>query len=137
MTIDGAALLAHAAEAAEHAYVPYSRFRVGAVAVTADGRRFVGVNVENAAYGSTICAEGSATSAAVTAGARDIDTVAVYSLDGHDCFPCGNCLQLMHEFGVATVIVADAAGAPVAYPLEALLPHGFGPESLSPPTPKT
>jgi cytidine deaminase len=125
-----AELHALAAAAAESAYAPYSGFRVGAVVVAADGRRFIGVNVENAAYGSTICAEGNAISSAVAAGARRLHTVAVAGLDGGECYPCGNCRQLMAEFGVETVIVQDAAGQALVHHLADLLPHAFGPENL-------
>lgn len=127
---DIAELAAAAREVAEVAYAPYSEFRVGAVAVAADGRRFVGVNVENAAYGSSICAEATALAAAAAAGVRQVDSVAVGCLDGTECYPCGNCRQLMREFGVRRVIAQGADGDPVAHSLEELLPHSFGPESL-------
>ena len=70
-------LLAEARIVAEEAYAPYSLFRVGAVAVAEDGRRFIEVNVENAAYGSTICAEATALASAATAGVRSIPTIAI------------------------------------------------------------
>ncbi len=123
-------LHAQAAKAAEAAYAPYSGYRVGAVVVAADGRRFTGVNVENVAYGSTICAEGNAISSAVAAGARRLTTVAVAGLNGGECYPCGNCRQLMREFGVETVVVQGADGEALACRLEDLLPHAFGPEVL-------
>jgi len=128
---DAVELVAAARRAAEAAYAPYSNFRVGAVAVAPDGRRFVGVNVENAAYGSTICAEAAAIAAAATAGLRQIDTIAVGCLSATECYPCGNCRQLMREFGVARVIVQDAEHGVREHTLEELLPHSFGPESLS------
>lgn len=127
---DAADLIAAAREAATRAYAPYSRFRVGAVAVADDGRIFAGVNVENAAYGSTMCAEATALAAAVSAGVRRIPVVAVACLNGEDCSPCGNCRQLMGEFGVQEVIVEDPAGGTRSLPLSALLPHAFGPGSL-------
>jgi cytidine deaminase len=124
-------LLAEAAAAAESAYAPYSRFRVGAVAVTADGSRFRGVNVENAAYGSTQCAEATAIGAALTAGHTAVDKIAVVGLDAAgECYPCGNCRQLMREIGVSTVIVRTADGRARRHALEELLPHSFGPGSL-------
>lgn len=122
-------LLDRAKAAAAQAYAPYSNFRVGAVAVAPDGAEFVGVNVENAAYGSTICAEASAISAAASAGVRKLSTVAVACLDGPECFPCGNCRQLMREFEVDEVVVMGDDG-PRTYALEHLLPHSFGPEDL-------
>jgi cytidine deaminase len=122
-------LLADAREAAGRAYAPYSRFRVGAVVVADDGRRFFGVNVENAAYGSTMCAEAVAIAAAATAGVRKIDAVVVACLDEELCYPCGNCRQLMREFGASTVVVQGPSG-PVVHDLESLLPHAFGPDDL-------
>jgi cytidine deaminase len=119
-------LIAQARHAAANAYAPFSKFRVGAVAVDADGNRYSGANVENSAYGSGICAEGSAISHAVSSGARKIDTVAVSCIDSLDApgYPCGNCRQIMVEFGVETVIV-DGPDGPVAHSFAELLPHGF------------
>lgn len=127
---DARQLLDEAREVAERAYAPYSNFRVGAVVIDVDGRRFTGTNVENAAYGSGICAETSAIIAAVSAGARAIDTVAVGCLDGGECAPCGNCRQIMREFGVRRVIIQDDDLEPVEIAFEDLLPKSFGPESL-------
>lgn len=123
-------LYEQAREAAGRAYAPYSRFRVGAVVVADDGRVFAGCNVENAAYGSGICAEGNAISSAAAAGVRKIDTVAIACLDAGECYPCGNCRQLMREFSVETVVVQDGAGSLRSHSLEEILPHSFGPESL-------
>lgn len=127
---DARRLLDEAREVAHSAYAPYSRFRVGAVVIAADGRRFVGANVESAAYGSTVCAETSAVVAAVSAGVREIDTIAVGGLDAGECTPCGNCRQIMREFGVKRVIVQNDDLEPVEMTFEELLPHSFGPESL-------
>lgn len=124
-------LLAAAAAAAEDAYAPYSHFRVGAVVVAEDGTRYRGCNVENAAYGSTMCAEAVAIGTAVAAGARRLHTVAVDGVDAAaPSFPCGNCRQLMHEFGVERVIVRGRDGLPEEHAAADLLPHGFGPEAL-------
>jgi len=125
-----AALIDEARKAAHNAHAPYSDFRVGAVAVDAAGNHHVGVNLENAAYGSTTCAEANAIAAAAATGARHITTVAVVCLDGADCHPCGNCRQVMREFNVDEVIVEDRDGRHIIMSLEALLPKSFGPESL-------
>jgi cytidine deaminase len=118
-------LVDEAREAAQRAYAPYSRFRVGAVAVDAEGRHFPGANVENSAYGSSICAEANAIASAAAAGARSIPTVAVACIDADERgYPCGNCLQIMHEFGVGRVIV-DGPEGPVEHRLAELLPFGF------------
>ncbi len=116
---------------AGRAYVPYSHYRVGAVVTADDGSRFEGCNVENAAYGSTICAEANALSTAAAAGVRKITTVHVASLDADTpCYPCGNCLQLMVEFGVESVVIEDGDGGEIEYARSELLPHSFGPEDL-------
>ena len=120
-------LIAEARAAAALAYAPYSKFRVGAVVVDADGNHYSGANVENSAYGATICAEGSAISHAVSCGARRLDTVAVACLDADDAdggYPCGNCRQMMVEFGVRRVIV-DTPEGPREHTLAELLPFGF------------
>lgn len=118
-------LVAEARAAALHAYAPFSKFRVGAVAVAADGTHYTGANVENSAYGSGICAEGSAISHAVSSGVRKIDTVAVACIDATGAgYPCGNCRQLMVEFDVERVIV-DGPDGPIEHTLAELIPHGF------------
>ena len=96
-------LLARARAVAEHAYAPYSGFRVGAVIVASDGSVYQGVNWENAAYPSGTCAEASAIAAAVTAGRTALQTVAVACIDAGteaETFPCGQCRQRLYEFGV-------------------------------------
>jgi cytidine deaminase len=123
-------LIAEARTVAENSYSPYSKFRVGAVVIAADGTEYSGCNVENAAYGASICAEANAITTAAANGVREIHTVAVTCLDGEGCTPCGNCRQLMREFGVSRVILTDESGAPVDYTLDKLLPMSFGPEDL-------
>jgi cytidine deaminase len=116
--------------AAESAYAPYSGFHVGAVVVADDGRTFTGCNVENAAYGSGICAEGNAISTAAAAGVRKIEQVVIACLDAGECYPCGNCRQLMREFEVETVVVQDGSGSLRTHSFQEILPHSFGPDSL-------
>ena len=124
-------LLEQAAAAAEHAYAPYSEFRVGAVVVTSEGEHFAGANVENAAYGSTLCAEAVAIGNAVSAGHRHLEVLAVVGIDAPgECYPCGNCRQLMREHRIGTLIVRTPDGEPRSHALEEVLPHSFGPESL-------
>jgi len=135
MTIPSAEeLLGRARAVAPGAYVPYSNFHVGAVVVAEDGRIFDGVNVENSAYGSTICAEANAISTAAAAGVRRIDTVAVACPDADECYPCGNCRQLMREFNVRRVVVQDPTGGHREHTLAELLPHAFGPDQLAGPS---
>jgi cytidine deaminase len=123
-------LISEARIAAENSYSPYSRFRVGAVVIAADGSEYSGCNVENAAYGASICAEANAITTAAAKGIREIHTVAVTCLNGEGCTPCGNCRQLMREFGVKRVILTDESGAPVEHTFDELLPMSFGPEDL-------
>ena len=123
-------LIAEARRVAENSYSPYSHFRVGAVVVAADGSEYQGCNIENAAYGASICAEANAITTAAANGVREIHTVAVTCLDGEGCTPCGNCRQIMREFGVERVILTDESGALVEYTLDDLLPMSFGPEDL-------
>lgn len=130
---DEAELLRRAREVRERAYAPYSGFRVGAVVVTEDGHRFEGVNVENASYRMTTCAEQSAIATMATAGVRSpIVAVAVVG-DGHDpCTPCGACRQTVFEFGPEAIVYASGdAGRPLVATIAELLPHGFGPRRLA------
>jgi cytidine deaminase len=130
---DEAELLRRAREVRERAYAPYSGFRVGAVVVTEDGHRFEGVNVENASYRMTTCAEQSAIATMATAGVRSpIVAVAVVG-DGDDpCTPCGACRQTVFEFGPEAIVYASGdAGRPLVATITELLPHGFGPRRLA------
>jgi len=99
-------LVDKAAAAAANAYAPYSKYAVGAVVRTTDGREFAGVNVENAAYPLGVCAEKTAIASAVAAGCRPGDLEAI----GITASPCGGCRQWLHEFGVGEVSYRDADG---------------------------
>jgi len=125
-----AELLSIAAVAAESSYSPYSRFRVGAAVVTDGGDVVTGSNIENAAFGASICAEANAITSAVGGGARSIVAVAVVCLDGELCTPCGNCRQIMREFQVQRIVLRASDGEPVVLTIEDLLPMSFGPEAL-------
>ncbi len=116
----------------DRAYVPYSRFPVGAALLCAGGTVFTGCNVENAAYGSTICAERTALVKAVSEGHRDdFVRLAVVGRGDDYCWPCGACRQMLFEFAPdLTVLVARGDHEFVTLPLRELLPHGFGPSSL-------
>lgn len=116
----------------ERSYVPYSGFPVGAALLCKDGSVFTGCNIENAAYGSTICAERTALVKAVSEGHReDWDTLAVVGNSSDYCWPCGSCRQMLYEFAPdLTVLVARGDGDYKTLPLKELLPYGFGPKSL-------
>jgi cytidine deaminase len=155
MIIDWPALRAAAADVAGRAYAPYSRLRVGAAGLTADGRVVTGCNVENASFGLTLCAEcglvsalhstappgtpapppeasgaSEASGAAGTPGtaAPVLVAVAVVAGDGAPLLPCGRCRQLLLEAGGAALLVDTTAG-PV--PLGDLLPAAFAAPDLS------
>jgi cytidine deaminase len=116
---------------AGRAHAPYSGFHVGALVVASDGAVYEGCNVENAAYGSSICAEASAIAAGVTGGVSEIETVVVACPDGDGpCYPCGNCRQLMSEFGVTRVVVQDGGGGWIEHSFDEIFPHAFGAEDL-------
>jgi cytidine deaminase len=104
------------------AYAPYSNFAVGAALLAADGRVFVGCNVENISYGLTNCAERVAIGAAVAAGVREFAAVAVVADTGVPISPCGACRQVLAEFGVPLVILANRKEH-LQFRLEELLPR--------------
>ncbi len=121
-------LLNMAREAAKNAYVPYSHFPVGAALECADGSVFTGCNVENAALGSTICAERTACCKAVSEGRRKFIRIAIYGEGETYCMPCGACLQVMNEFAGRDdmeVLCTRSGGRYVSYRLSQLLPHPF------------
>jgi cytidine deaminase len=138
MNIDWAQLRAAAVDVAGRAYAPYSRLRVGAAGLTADGQVVTGCNVENASFGLTLCAECGLVSALHATPPRSpgdgdaavpaLVAVAVVAGDGDPLLPCGRCRQLLLEAGGPTLLV-DTAGGPV--PLAELLPAAFGGADLS------
>jgi len=106
----------------ELAYAPYSKFAVGAALLAADGRVFVGCNVENLSYGLTNCAERVAIGAAVAAGAREFLAVVVVADTKVPISPCGACRQVLAEFGVPRVMLANRIER-LEFRLEELLPR--------------
>ena len=122
-------LAAAARAAAEKAYAPYSKFRVGVVVVASDGEVFTGANVENAAYPASSCAEDTAITTAAAQGVRKIEAVAVACIDATDVegsYPCGRSRQVMSEFDVEKVIVTSGEGSEIReHTLDELLPHRF------------
>ena len=115
----------------DKAYMPYSHFPVGAALEGADGRVFTGCNVENAAYGSCICAERTALVKAVSEGCRSFTRIAIVGNSADYCWPCGSCRQMLYEFAPdLEVLVANKDHEFVKYTLRQLLPHGFGPSAL-------
>ncbi len=116
-----------AIEAMGKAYVPYSKFPVGAAALVDDGRIVSGCNVENASYGLTLCAECSLVSAlTMTGGGR---LVAFYCVDGSSnvLMPCGRCRQLLFEHSAPGMLLETVSGQRT---IEQVLPDAFGPRDL-------
>ena len=112
----------------ENAYAPYSGFKVGAGALAASGKMYIGCNIENASYGLTVCAERVAIFDAVSNGEREIKAVAISNSHGTPAFPCGACLQVMAEFAprgedMRIVLLSDQGTQ--EYKLSDLLPHAF------------
>lgn len=115
-------LIAAAWQTREMAYAPYSNFQVGAALLASDGQVFTGCNVENISYGLTNCAERVAIGAAVAAGVRDFEKVVVVADTAEPISPCGACRQVLAEFGVKTVILANRARS-IGFSMEELLPR--------------
>jgi cytidine deaminase len=117
-------------EARRRAYVPYSNYPVGAALRTKTGRLFTGVNVENAAYPTTICAERVAVFKAVSEGEREFEVIAVVTDNGGS--PCGSCRQVLAEFGLDTIVlIADGQGKLIKQTtVKVLLPEAFTPKDL-------
>lgn len=126
-------LVAKAIKAKEHAYAPYSGFRVGAAVLTHSDKTFVGCNVENASYGAAICAERVAISQAVSEGETLIKAIAVTGDSNEIVFPCGICRQVFTEFcnSETVIICSNKKGEYRVYKMEDILPHPFSKADLN------
>jgi cytidine deaminase len=125
--IDWPALLEAAEQASQCAYAPYSKFRVGAALLGADGRIFVGCNVENASFGLTICAERTAVFSAVAAGVQRFVALALITSAQSPVAPCGACRQVLIEFQPSFPVQCYGRdGSIYSCTSESLLPHAFG-----------
>jgi cytidine deaminase len=123
------ALVKAACQAQELAYAPYSKYKVGAAVLTEDGRIITGVNVENAVYGLTICAERAAVFTAVGQGVRKI--LAIANCTANAGSPCGACRQVLSEFASdILILMSDRKGDVRANKLHTLLPDFFTPDHL-------
>ena len=110
----------------DRAYVPYSHFPVGAALECSDGTVFTGCNIENAAYGLTICAERTAIFKAISEGRRDFKRIVIAGKSEDYCVPCGSCRQVMQEFAPQMeVICLNGKGEAKHFALKELLPYGF------------
>ena len=124
-------LIQQAMDIRQHAYAPYSKYKVGAALLSTSGRVFTGVNIENAAYSVTICAERTAVFKAVSEGDRSFSAVAIVTDDGGS--PCGSCRQVLSEFGLDTrVLLLNGDGELLReQSVSDLLPGAFTSDSLS------
>ncbi|MBR6637154.1 MAG: cytidine deaminase [Phascolarctobacterium sp.] len=118
-------LLNAALSARERAYAPYSKFLVGAAVLAKSGKIYTGCNIENASYGLTLCAERNALFSAVGAGEREFTALCVVGDTEAPISPCGACRQVMAEFKVPCIILANLKDDVKEYTLEELLPYGF------------
>lgn len=125
-------LARQARAAAKQAYVPYSRFAVGAAILTSDGQIVRGCNVENASYGLTNCAERTAIFSARANGMSEVMAVCIYTPTATPTPPCGGCRQVLNEFGPDMAVRAICDGADIIdTTLSTLLPGAFGPKNLA------
>lgn len=128
-------LLQKAKEVSEKSYSPYSHFKVGAALKAASGAIYIGTNVENASYPLAQCAEGSAITAMIAGGDREISEILVYSDSGNTdmlCTPCGGCRQKIREFSTpeTKIYLSTKKGVEKIVTIEDLLPLSFGPDNL-------
>ena len=116
----------------ERAYVPYSKFPVAALLIDNNGKKYKGVNVENASSGLTLCAERNAITTAVTGGMKKIKLLVVTGNTSEPISPCGACRQVIREFSDkdTVIILANKDGKYESTSLEKLLPYSFGSEDL-------
>lgn len=126
--IDWEGLRSAARRVTANAYVPYSKYPVGAAALTDAGEIIVGCNVENAAYGVTLCAECAIISALITGGGGRLVAFTCCNAEGDVIMPCGRCRQLLWEHGGPDLLVETIAGIK---PMTEVLPEAFGPADLA------
>ena len=127
MNIDWAALKAAATKALENAYAPYSKFPVGAAAITEDGRILTGANVENASYGLGLCAECSLVSELFRTGGGKLVAFSCVDGSGNTLMPCGRCRQLLYEHSAEGMLLETVSGVKT---IDEVLPDAFGPKDL-------
>lgn len=127
MAIDWAALKAAATKALENSYAPYSKFPVGAAALTEDGRVVTGVNVENASYGLGLCAECSLVSELFRTGGGKLIAFSCVDGSGNTLMPCGRCRQLLYEHSAEGMLLETVSGIRT---IDEVLPDAFGPRDL-------
>lgn len=126
ITAPDLALLAFAREAQQRSYAPYSGFRVGAAVMAADNEIYQGCNIENAAFGASLCAERGAVATCVATGRRDIVAVALVGDSEAPTVPCGCCRQFLAEFNPEMrIVMGGATDAVMVMRLDEMLPEAF------------
>ena len=130
MQTDYKELIRSAFQARRRAYTPYSRFQVGAALLAKNGTVYQGCNIENASYGLTNCAERTAIFKAVSEGRTKFKSLAVVADTEGPCAPCGACRQVISEFDIPQIILANLKGNYRVVSLDELLPFRFGADSL-------
>ena len=127
--MDYQTLMDRAKEVSKNAYIPYSKFAVGACVLTENDKVYTGCNFENASIGLTICAERNAIGSAIAEGEQKIKAIAIYSPKQKMCIPCGACLQWMAEFRAenkdVSIILENEEGEIVEHTLKDFLPFTF------------
>jgi len=126
--IDWGVLRTAAAEAMTKAYVPYSKFPVGAAALVTDGRVISGCNVENASYGLTLCAECALVSVLHLTGGGQLVAFSCVDGNGNTLMPCGRCRQLLYEHSAPGMLLETVSGVRT---IDEVLPDAFGPRQLA------
>lgn len=114
----------------EFSYSPYSKFKVGAAVLTKSGKVFGGCNIENSSYPVTNCAERTAIFKAVSEGEKEIEAIALIADTEGPCSPCGACRQVMGEFKINRIIMANLKGDKKIVTLEEVLPFAFSEKDL-------
>ncbi len=125
--MDYRTLMDKAIEASKNAYCPYSKFPVGACVLTDNDKVYTGCNFENSSFGLTICAERNAIGSAVVDGEKKVKAVAIYSPNMENCYPCGACRQVLHEFkSESGMDIITLYGDEISVcKIDELLPKGF------------
>ena len=123
-------LIKAAKAAREFSYSPYSKFKVGAAVLTKNGKIYSGCNIENASYGITNCAERTAIFKAVSEGERELEALAVIADTDGPTAPCGACRQVIAEFKINKIIMANLNGDTKIVTLQEILPYSFSDKDL-------
>jgi cytidine deaminase len=127
MEINWAELKAAAISALDNSYAPYSKFPVGAAALTDSGKIITGANIENASYGLGLCAECSLVSELFRVGGGKLVAFACVDKHGNELMPCGRCRQLLYEHHAPGMLLSTVSGIKT---IQEVLPDAFGPEDL-------